>query len=819
MANFATLKAAINAVIKTNGNKEITGEVLNQVLNAMVTSLGANYQFAGVATPSTNPGTPDQNVFYMAIEAGTYTNFNATVLPAGISILLWNGSWSHQTFFEIDSVPTSGSDNFISSGAVFEKMKLDGGAYDVSAHNEGATFASLSALLSSENLNTLIPVNVRHGGMSVKFVQSSDNKYVQVRCMANSFTTDVTQWQSVDDKPTAGSENLVESGGVEEYINGTIRTTIEQGSFNGREEIQKSNRLRTAGYITEESITISITNGKYLIYALNDNPYIEENSGWRTEGMTYKVAEASKYKIIFGKIDDSDISVSEYASLGVALSCFEKTEVVLKRDIVDNLEDSNSKKPLSAKQGKEIGNRLIVVENKLIKLVGFGTINTGTTGVTNIGDYYFNTSLNVIQKCISLSTPLTLNDFITIPFYDGAIYTYNHSIYVWNGVTFIPYTDYNDILDIYRERLFIKTLVIDDKYISRGIIYDLIGYSYTNPIFVKEGDVITVKTKGSGFSVISKTDEQASSYEELVRADGNNSTLKEYTWVSTEDTYIACSFIKDEHQLFFAFQYKTYLNSNLRENVPSWESNVDYVVGDKINYNGANYICNTNHRSSSVWKHEYWDYYKNSGFNLVSRGNEIQLNTHAYKILKIESFVTTQSALDNGTIYYNYDQKRIRRKIADGQFETIPFFDGAIYTYNDSLYIWDGQDLKPLFNDVYLALRKDRNPINVETHVGFIRPTGEIATNDDRFRYTSPFKVWKGENIVIESNLGGYAVVSATDEQGSFYQCIIQAVSGGENEIYSFTAPEDMFIACSYMENYQNILSLRQKNLLKFIIS
>ena len=110
MANYSTLKAAINAVIKTNGQKEITGEVLNQVLNAMVTSLGSNYQFAGVATPSTNPGTPDQNVFYMATEAGTYTNFNATVLPAGISILLWNGSWSHETFFEIDSVPTSGRD-------------------------------------------------------------------------------------------------------------------------------------------------------------------------------------------------------------------------------------------------------------------------------------------------------------------------------------------------------------------------------------------------------------------------------------------------------------------------------------------------------------------------------------------------------------------------------------------------------------------------------------------------------------------------------------------------------------------------------------
>ena len=199
MANFANLKAAINAVIKQNGQGEITGEVMNQVLTAMVNSLGSNYQFAGVATPSTNPGTPDQNVFYMATQAGTYTNFSAIVLQAGISILLWDGSWSSETFFEIDSVPTSSSDNFISSGAVFDKFKLDGGAYDVSAHNSNQTFASLSALLSDANLSTLIPTNIRSGGMSIKFVQSSDNKYAQYRLMADSWSIDINNWAIADE--------------------------------------------------------------------------------------------------------------------------------------------------------------------------------------------------------------------------------------------------------------------------------------------------------------------------------------------------------------------------------------------------------------------------------------------------------------------------------------------------------------------------------------------------------------------------------------------------------------------------------------------
>ena len=86
--------------------------------------------------------------------------------------------------------------------------------YDVTANNDGITFDSLSTLLSSENLSTLIPIAVRCGGMSIRFIQSSYNKYVQYRLMSPSWSTVVANWQGVDDEPTAGSDNLVKSGGV-----------------------------------------------------------------------------------------------------------------------------------------------------------------------------------------------------------------------------------------------------------------------------------------------------------------------------------------------------------------------------------------------------------------------------------------------------------------------------------------------------------------------------------------------------------------------------------------------------------------------------
>lgn len=109
----------------------------------------------------------------------------------------------------------------------------ESGVYDVTANNNNAKFASLSALLSSENLNTLIPSAKRKGGMSIKFVLSSDNIYVQYRLMTEEFSTDVYDWQGVDNVPTANSKNLLTSGGVYDALQGeyvVATATADTGS-------------------------------------------------------------------------------------------------------------------------------------------------------------------------------------------------------------------------------------------------------------------------------------------------------------------------------------------------------------------------------------------------------------------------------------------------------------------------------------------------------------------------------------------------------------------------------------------------------------
>lgn len=83
------MKEAVAAVIKTNGNQEITGAVLQNVLNTIITTMGAGRTFVGVATPTTtaiNP-LPDGNVFYITKGYGSFVDFDVTVPQGEIYII------------------------------------------------------------------------------------------------------------------------------------------------------------------------------------------------------------------------------------------------------------------------------------------------------------------------------------------------------------------------------------------------------------------------------------------------------------------------------------------------------------------------------------------------------------------------------------------------------------------------------------------------------------------------------------------------------------------------------------------------------------
>lgn len=129
MANYANIKDTINQNIKTNGNQQITGQVLQNVLNAIVDNLTAGYLLVGIATEDGNPGTPDQNVCWLATK-GTYANYgNITVESGKLAVIKYNGTWTSDTVDVQGAVSAGDGINISETGAVSVKtgtgIKID----------------------------------------------------------------------------------------------------------------------------------------------------------------------------------------------------------------------------------------------------------------------------------------------------------------------------------------------------------------------------------------------------------------------------------------------------------------------------------------------------------------------------------------------------------------------------------------------------------------------------------------------------------------------------------------------------------------------
>ena len=120
MAQYATLKAAITAYVKTNGAQGITGQGLQNILVGMVDILGKYFQnFGGLATPAGSFTAGDENVSFLAIEAGTYTNFGGVTLDGkSLHVLVYDGSW--------DDIDTGIATSLALAETLADYAKVDG---------------------------------------------------------------------------------------------------------------------------------------------------------------------------------------------------------------------------------------------------------------------------------------------------------------------------------------------------------------------------------------------------------------------------------------------------------------------------------------------------------------------------------------------------------------------------------------------------------------------------------------------------------------------------------------------------------------------
>jgi hypothetical protein len=218
MANYSQLKQSVKNVIKQNGQQEITGEVLQGVLLSIIQNLGTNAQYKGVATPSTNPGTPDGNVFYFAVQTGTYTNMGNLQVSAsdGLSVLVYNGTWAKAALGVALKTDITGVQNQITqlntkiTAAKNLIQRINAYIEETAAVNLGITYQNLLSGVQNGDIKALQDSNGSLYGVIV--IDGTLYAYCQLTNMDGAYPLAGASYILTD----AGSGNIkIESAGTE----------------------------------------------------------------------------------------------------------------------------------------------------------------------------------------------------------------------------------------------------------------------------------------------------------------------------------------------------------------------------------------------------------------------------------------------------------------------------------------------------------------------------------------------------------------------------------------------------------------------------
>ena len=80
--------------------------------------------FLGIANKETNPGTPNQRVFYLSAESGTYDNLGGVKVEEGsIALIMWDTEeWKSLRLFKVASELNEGSLNPVQNKIITKKL-------------------------------------------------------------------------------------------------------------------------------------------------------------------------------------------------------------------------------------------------------------------------------------------------------------------------------------------------------------------------------------------------------------------------------------------------------------------------------------------------------------------------------------------------------------------------------------------------------------------------------------------------------------------------------------------------------------------------
>lgn len=238
--SWEALKSAVSAVITDNGDNEITGPILKALINNnLIPQLGAG-KYQGLAVPTTNPITPETEVFYIAIQAGVYSNFGGVTVREGISVL-----------------------KYVAGGTGWTKEELYY-KQDILDLINSSVFSGFKSYLTLADLNAVSPIPSDNTPAKVtNDPTASNNGYYSVQGTAWVKDAEIYQKEIklyTDISALKSDINLLEDDFVGLQIEGTARQR------NGRMFYRIKNLINTTGgLIADDDSLVLLNNGLYAV--------------------------------------------------------------------------------------------------------------------------------------------------------------------------------------------------------------------------------------------------------------------------------------------------------------------------------------------------------------------------------------------------------------------------------------------------------------------------------------------------------------------------------------------------------------------------
>ena len=283
---YDQIKESIKAVIKENGNYEITGNVLQSVLLSMVDTLGPEYQFLGIATKSTVPVVVEGNSFYITTEVGTYTNFknsgNTTITVNQLGILTsTNGTaWNFTPIFigvskgggEVFNDYVNNTAGGVNSHAEGQETKAVGN----NSHAEGHETVASGINSHTEGYNTKANKNNSHaeGRITVANGDASHAEGDETQAVGDYSHAEGFQTHANKNNSHAEGRITVANGDASHAEGSETQASGDYSHAEGQKTVASGMNSHTEGYNTKATKSNSHAEG-YQSSALGLNSHAE----------------------------------------------------------------------------------------------------------------------------------------------------------------------------------------------------------------------------------------------------------------------------------------------------------------------------------------------------------------------------------------------------------------------------------------------------------------------------------------------------------------------------------------------------------------